>query len=56
MAIVIKSMQQESNDINNNVEEINTLTVSMKDNVNEMVKMMKSLSWFGCFQNNIRYG
>ncbi|STQ87192.1 chemotaxis protein [Helicobacter muridarum] len=44
IAIVIKSMQQESNDINNNVEEINTLTVSMKDNVNEMVKMMKSLS------------
>ncbi len=44
IAIVIKAMQQESNDINGSVEETNTLTINMRENVNEMVAMMKSLS------------
>lgn len=44
IAIVIKAMQQESNDINVSVEETNVLTATMKDNVNEMIETMKSIS------------
>ena len=44
IAIVVKAMQQESNDIHTNTEETNNVTESMRENVNQMVDMMQNLS------------
>lgn len=44
IAIVVKAMQQESGDIHVNTEEINTISESMRENVDEIVGMMKNLS------------
>lgn len=44
IAIVVKAMQQESGDIHVNTEDINTISESMRENVDEMLGMMQSLS------------
>ncbi len=44
IAIVVKAMQQESGDIHINTEEINTISESMRENVDEIVGMMQELS------------
>ncbi len=44
IAIVVKAMQQESGDIHVNTEEINIISESMRENVDEIVTMMKDLS------------
>ena len=44
IAIVVKAMQQESGDIHVNTEEINTISESMRENVDEIVGMMQNLS------------
>ncbi|AQQ60136.1 chemotaxis protein [Helicobacter bilis] len=44
IAIVVKAMQQESGDIHVNTEEINTISESMRCNVDDIVGMMQDLS------------
>lgn len=44
IAIVVKAMQQESGDIHVNTEEINTISESMRENVDQIVGMMQDLS------------
>lgn len=44
IAIVVKAMQQESGDIHVNTEEINTISESMRENVDNIVGMMQNLS------------